>query len=223
MNKILKIFVVFCVFFTILSIDKVNATNVDMNGSLFMASKEDINKFTSLQNEITSHLILDGNKYKYDKDEISKLIDNSDVNFSVFNITKEKFKELVFENINNYKKYYSERATTCGLNKSENGWNYVRTYRSYEKSISFAFDLKTNGESLVAGTIDLKMALNNLSQAYPYFNLISFAVSGTISAIKLYWDTLAKAIIKNNNESNKCGTITDINKFTLVFSVWPQK
>lgn len=47
--------------------------------------------------------------------------------------------------------------------------------------------------------------------------------SDTIGAVSWYWRNLVEAIIKNNYQSNKCGIITDINKFTLGFSVWPQK
>lgn len=190
-----------------------------------------LDQFNQLQDEITATLLIEEEKYIYDINRVEEIIFNSDINFAElskelgFKITKESFYELSIENIKNAKlsNNYQERSfNVCGVTRNEEGWNYGRNYYSYYGSKDVITNLLSNANAIAGGYLDWKMSVMAISSVLPPFAALTFAGTTISFTVTSYMRGLAKAM-EYNNSFNTCGTVTDINKFTRVYTVWPQK
>lgn len=193
---------------------------------------EIVEEFNRLQNAIDEQLIIENNYYVFNADDVYQTIINSDFDFDTFNkyfntdYTSHTFAQDVISRIKDADltiRYNNTcdvtRGTYCQRNAEESGWNYRRTYYDYKKSNEAADILKQAANDCDLGSY----AAGALAILLPGIGSSIATALGVYTVLESwYLSTLADAIISNNKDGN-CGTVTDINIFTSVFTVWSQK
>lgn len=196
-------------------------------------TKEEVLKdFNNLQVQIDSVLKNDGAKYIYNENEVIEVIDEYNFDFSSFNkffdtnYTEESFTDTALNLIENAElEYHSEgretcdiRGTYCHKNGTSSGWNYDRFYkdkRNSEKAALGLDELSRNWSLIGAG--------GGLASLIPGIGPAIVAGIGLGAGWNSWYASTLAAAIRSNNSDGDCGTVTDINKFTTVFSVWSQR
>lgn len=197
-------------------------------------TKEELVKsFNDLQSEIDKVLRIDDTKYVFNKEDVVNVINNYDFDFQTYNeyfhtnYTNEGFADIVIKMIENADLTYhsndsgscSLRGTYCGKNGTSSGWNYDRFYnnKTNSKKVADKLDELSRNWSLISG------ASGGIGAFLPGIGT-AIASGIALGAVWNTWytSTLASAI-RSNNEDGNCGTVTDINKFTTVFTVWSQR
>lgn len=194
-------------------------------------SKEEITEdFNKLQSEIDKVLLIENNHYVFNENEVYKVVSDYNFDFNTFNkyyetnYTSDTFAKYAIVLIKDadlsYKPIESSdvceiNGTYCGRNANTSGWNYNRYYRNKSKSAEAINNLRNAANT--AG--DIGVGIDVIEKIFPGITS-AFGIGAKIS--EWYLDTLADAIASNNKDGD-CGTVTDINKFTTVFTVWSQK
>ena len=188
----------------------------------FMTSNEVTNEdlFIELQNNITESMTVRDGKYIYDEEVISSLINLSDVKFENINFTKEDFIEIAIKNIQetDLTENYLTRGIYCNSNFNAGGWNYTRAFASKSVTEGDIADLTyaaNNWGLVAAGAGSATMFTGPVGAAF----FAGFALGAGWNS--WYASTLANSLTVKNN--GRCGTVTDINKYTTVFTVWSQE
>lgn len=198
------------------------------------AEEDIVEEFMDLQDKVTAVLEVDGDHYVYSEDEVISVIEAENFDFAALNevlgtnYTEDSFIEMALYNIENTElgiRYtdgscpVQTRSTYCGRNAEESGWNYTRVYRD-----------KTNTDRYIDECWEGSDSFSSVSD--PTGILWALLPSGIVQAVILaisagtfvgatYFKLLAESLEYNNGLSN-CGTVTDYNSFTFVFTVWNQ-
>lgn len=187
-------------------------------------NSEIIQQFTELQNKIDALLTIEDGKYVYDAQEIRSLIESENFDFTALNsevgtnYTEESFIEFALEQISttnlNTRNYL--RGTYANRNYYTEGWNYRRYFYNNNNSAATADRLDQQ-----ATNWGLTGTLGAIASAVPGVGTaISIGVGAGAGISIWYLNTLANSIRVN---MSGVGTVTDINKFTFVFTVWDQR
>lgn len=184
-----------------------------------VASRESVKiAFEELQDTIDRSIAIDLNgRYVYDQQEIRSIIYSSDIDFVKFNsafgknYTKESLYNEIIASLQTtvVKTPITTNGTYCNRNYSTGGWNYVREFMSSDVTTIATLELRrwANDISLVG-----------LTRLIPNPIATIIAAGGIFTA--WYYNSLANAWEYNNNG---CGVVSDINKFTTIFTVWDQR
>ena len=208
-------------------------TTVNANEGTKPSREKIIEEFNELQKEIDEVLDIKGNKYVFDKTEVIQVVNDSDFDFNTYNeyfntnYTKDVFADTAVHLIETANLEYksvgentcSVRGTYCGKNGTSSGWNYDRFYNNKtnsEKSATKLDELSRNW-ALVAGSS------GGISAFLPGIGTAIAAGIGLGAGWNSWYAGTLAAAIRSNNSDGNCGTVTDINKFTTVFSVWSQR
>lgn len=192
----------------------------------------DINEqFIELQNKVTSVLNVSNNRYVYSEQEVVNVIKNENFDFDELNkkygtsYSEESFIKLALHNIENAKlgiQYFNEDTvctygTYCGRNAVEEGWNYFRFYYNKTETTTKVYQLRNlaNNWTLVAAAGQFANYVPGLGTA------IAVGIAAGVGWNAWYATSLSNAMEYNNTFSG-CGTVTDINKFTTVYSCYNQ-
>lgn len=217
---------------TALALLATTITPINANESPMPSKETVVEEFNELQNEIDKVLEIKGNRYVFDKEEVTRVVNDSGFNFENYNkyfgtdYTKNSFADTAVKMIETTNLEYksegdntcSVRGTYCGKNGTSSGWNYDRFYNN-----------KNNSEKAALGLDELSRNWGLIGSGGALAGLIPGIGPAIAAGIGLgagwnvwYASSLASAI-RSNNSDGSCGTVTDINKFTTVFSVWSQR
>jgi hypothetical protein len=187
-------------------------------------------QFLDLQNKIDSVLTIANGRYNYNAKQIKNIINASGFNFNMLNkelgtnYTEQSFTNAVLTSIqntvltktSNNNMMMAAATSYCNVNKTTSGWNYNRAFANNTKSGQIADKLEQTADNwALFGTA------STISSFIPVVGPFIAAGMGLGSGFNAWYsNTLARAIRVN---MSGCGTVTDINKFTTVFTVWDQR
>ncbi len=198
------------------------------NSSTVLAYESDTidEAFKNLQNKIDSKLdiVYDNGEYvySYNYDDIKEIIYNSGFDFEQFNAKygtnydKTSFLNAVITSIDSTKLHSNVApiANYCNHDESTQGWNYYREFMSESVSKNTVSDLRQTATNFRLGGTGVGLLIGTVSKLFGGVFKLGTAYDAW------YFDTLANSIEVN---MSGCGTVTDINKFTTVFTVWDQR
>ena len=188
----------------------------------------ELEKFSDMQDDITSVLKVESGKYVYDANEVKAIVDEFDFDTLAektgIEFTNESFFEDAITNIENTtlkSQIQSRNANRYNRNYYEEGWNYQIIWwdeaNTNKKIIEFE-DVQQYAELAggVGGT--LGTAVTGLLTG-PIGAGIAVSISFGVFYDGWYFGNVA---LNLNRIKNGTGTVMDRNKLTTVYSLWTQ-
>ena len=201
-----------------------------INDSVVQTSTNDVDKnaelqrFTDMQNEITSVLTIKNGRYVYNEKEIKSIVDSFDFNQLAtktgIEFTNESFFQEAMTNIKNTKfesQIQGRNASRYNRNYYEEGWNYQRVWWDESNTNRKIIEFENVGQyaELAGGVV--------AASASMITGPIGVAIAASIG-FGVFYDGwyFSNVALNLNRIKNGTGTVYERNTWTTVYSLWTQ-